>query len=77
MNRKLVVTIVVALLVTGLSIVGCMRGDLKATMVIAGQPAPHDGYNIGEDIYVEEGKPVIMTGAVVWIKGLDPNDLTD
>lgn len=54
---------------------GCNRGDFKATIVMAEQPAPHSGYNIGPDIWVEQGQPCIVSGAVVWAKGLDPNDI--
>ncbi len=52
---------------------GCNRGDIQLTAVIEGQPAPHDGYNIGPDLYVLQGEPVKVTGAVIWIKGTDPN----
>lgn len=58
-----------------LALIGCQRGDFKVSMVIEGQPAPHAGYNIGPDLYVEPGIPVPVSGAVIWIRGLDPNDL--
>ena len=58
-----------------LCVAGCQRGDFKASMVIKGQLAPHAGYNIGPELYVEEGSSVPVTGAIVWIRGLDPNDL--
>jgi hypothetical protein len=46
-------------------------------MVVEGQIAPHDGYNIGPDLYVEKGDPIPVSGALIWIRGLDPNDLTN
>ena len=54
---------------------GCDRGDFRATMVAEGQAAPHDGFNIGPDIWVTEGQPVKLQGAVLWIKNIDPNSL--
>ena len=54
---------------------GCQRGDFRASMVIRGQPAPHAGYNVGPEIYVLPGDPCPVTGAVIWIRGLDPNDI--
>lgn len=58
-----------------LVIFGCQRGDFKASIVIEGQAAPHAGYNVGPDLYVEQGDPVPVSGAVIWIKNLDPNSL--
>jgi len=55
--------------------IGCRSGDVKITPVIAGQQAPHEGYNIGSELYLETGSEVLVTGAIIWIKGLDPNDL--
>jgi hypothetical protein len=43
--------------------------------VVKGQLAPHAGYNIGPELYLEQGDRVIVTGAVIWIEGTDPNDL--
>lgn len=54
---------------------GCQGGDFRISPVIAGQPAPHAGYNIGPEIYVDQGHPAVVTGAVIWIRGLDPNSL--
>jgi len=54
---------------------GCQRGDFRISPIIAGQPAPHAGYNVGPETYIEEGQPALVTGAVIWIRGLDPNDL--
>jgi len=54
---------------------GCQRGDVKASPVIEGQPAPHAGWNIGPELWLEQGQPAKVTGAVIWIKGLDPNNI--
>jgi len=64
--------ILIVLLLIGSS---CNRGDIKITPVIENQGAPHPGWNIGPDMYVETGDLCPITGAVVWIKGLDPNDI--
>ncbi len=58
-----------------LSVAGCNRGSVKMSAVMAGQPAPHAGYNIGPELYLQAGDPVIVTGAVLWIEGTEPNDL--
>ena len=65
----------VAILIIVLFTCGCQTGDIKASMVIEGQPAPFSGYNIGPDIWVIQGQPVKMSGAVIWINGLDPNTI--
>jgi len=70
-------TVIITLIMAMLLISGCQRGDIKAQIVIQGQPAPYDGYNISPEIYVLEGQPVPMTGALVWINGLDPNFMGD
>lgn len=54
---------------------GCQRGDIRISTVFEGQETPHQGYNIGPELWVEQGAPVKVTGAVIWIRGLDPNDL--
>ena len=69
--KRLVIIIILAILM------GCQTKDFKATIVAEGQPSPHDGYNIGPDIWVEEGTPVKLSGAVVWINGLDPNSIEE
>lgn len=66
--------VIVAMLIT-VVLLGCQRGDIRISPVIQGQPAPHAGYNIGPELYVQPGTPVPVTGAVIWIRGLDPNDL--
>jgi len=71
MNKLLVLVVCLAILL----IAGCQRGDIKITPLIAGQRTPHAGYNIGPELYLETGNMVKVTGAVIWIKGLDPNDL--
>lgn len=68
-------TVVVIVILVAVLIAGCNRGSLKATPVIAGQPAPHAGYNVGPSLYLLPGDTVLVTGAVIWIKGLDPNEL--
>ena len=65
----------IMLLLCACGLAGCQNGDLKISGVVEGQAAPHAGYNIGPDIYVKPGEPVPVSGVVVWIKGLDPNDL--
>jgi len=56
-------------------VAGCRRGDVEVSLVVEGQPAPHEGYNVGPELYVNEGDPVPVTGAVIWIKGTEPNVL--
>ena len=58
-----------------LLISGCQRGDFQMSPVLQGQPAPHAGYNVGPDLFLMPGQPVKVTGAVIWIKGLDPTDM--
>jgi len=65
------IVFVLALLVCA----GCRHGDFKAEAVIKGQPAPFAGYNIGPELWVEEGQPCPVFGAVIWVKGLEPNDI--
>ena len=67
--------IVVVVLLLCLLGVGCQSGDIKVSPVIEGQKAPHAGYNVGPELYLETGDKVKVTGAVIWMKGLDPNDL--
>ena len=66
----------VILVFVSLLCIGCQRGDLRVTPVIAGQPAPHNGYNIGPELYLLEGQPAKVTGAVIWINGISPGELT-
>ena len=54
---------------------GCKHGDFKAEVVIKGQPAPFDGYNAGPELYVMQGQLCPVSGVVIWIKGIDPNDI--
>jgi hypothetical protein len=68
---KWIVTLILVLFV----IAGCNRGDIQVSSVLQGQPAPHRGYNIGPGLWVETGQPVLVTGAIVWIEGTDPNQL--
>ncbi len=63
----------VAILIITLFTSGCQRGDFRMSPVIEGQPAPHDGFNLGPEIYVYQGQPVKMSGMVLWVNGLDPN----
>ena len=71
MRRSIKIMLVCMVLVV---FAGCQRGDFKMSMVVEGQPAPHSGYNIGPEMYVEQGDPVPMTGAVIYIKGLEPDE---
>lgn len=63
------------LVVMLLCIAGCQRGDIQVSPIIEGQPAMHSGYNVGPELWLEKDDPAKVTGAVIWIKGLDPNDL--
>ncbi len=54
---------------------GCNSSDFKATIVAQGQPAPHNGYNIGPSLWVQQGEPCPVSGAVIWLTGTEPNDL--
>lgn len=63
------------LLVMMLLCCGCQRGDIEISPVIEGQTVTHKGYNIGPELYLEVGDEAKVTGAVIWINGLDPNDL--
>ncbi len=45
------------------------------TPVLQGMPAPHAGYNVGPDLWLMPGQPVKVTGAIIWIRGLDPVDM--
>lgn len=58
-----------------LAICGCNGGDIKITPVIKKQPAPHSGYNLSPEMWVEQGERVPMTGVVLWLKGTEPNDI--
>lgn len=69
--RKVICVIVLAILL----VAGCQRGDIKVSPIITGQPAPHAGYNIGPELFLETGDIAKVTGAVIWIRGLDPNNL--
>lgn len=58
-----------------LALAGCQRGDFKVSPVLEGQAAPHAGYNIGLELWLEKGMPAKVTGAVIRMKGLDPNNI--
>ena len=73
--RRTVEAIILAILIPALLICGCNRGDLKVTPVVEGQAAPHAGFNLGPDTWLEPGNEVKVTGAVIWIKGVDPNSI--
>lgn len=70
MKYLIIIAIVCLFLFTG-----CQRGDIRLSPVIQGQIAPHDGYLLSPEIYVYQGQPCKMTGAILWINGLDPNSL--
>lgn len=65
--------ILICLLV--ISLASCERGDFRASPIIEGQTTVHAGYNVGPELYLEAGDKAKVTGAVIWIKGFDPNDL--
>ena len=54
---------------------GCNRGSVKVSPVLEGARAPHSGWNIGPDLWLEAGDEAKVTGAVFWIEGADPNDI--
>ena len=58
-------------------IAGCGGENFTVSPVLEGQAAPHAGWNIGPDSYVQPGAEVKVTGVIVWIDGLDPNDVLD
>lgn len=70
-----VLRILVILAVLLISNTSCQRGDAQVSVVVQGQTAPHKGYNVGPDLYVEQGDPIPVSGLLIWIRGLDPNDL--
>jgi len=67
----------IALLLVAVSLVGCQRGDVKVDVVFKGQAAPFSGYNVGPELYVPQGSPIPVSGILVWLKNLDPNDLLE
>jgi hypothetical protein len=67
----------IILAILALCLAGCHRGDLKVEPAIKGQPAAITGWNIGPELYIEQGQPCPITGAIVYIKGLDPNELVN
>lgn len=58
-----------------LSLAGCNRGSVKVSPILEGVAAPHSGWNIGPELWLEAGDEAKVTGAVFWIDGLDPNDI--
>ena len=56
---------------------GCGGDNFSIEPVIEGQTAPLSGWNLGPSMYVQEGDEVKLTGVVIWIDGLDPNDIVD
>lgn len=74
-GHRMKTRILIVMVALSICIVGCQRGDFRVTPVIAGQAALHAGYNVGPELYLEQGQPAKVTGAVIWIRGLDPNDL--
>lgn len=71
MKTQVLLTVALCLLF----LVGCDTGSVKVSPVIEGTIAPHAGYNIGPDLWVEPGDDVKVTGAVIWLEGTDPNNL--
>lgn len=72
---KKLIMLVLLICLLGICMAGCQRGDIKVSPIIEGQPAPHAGYNIGPELFLETGDIAKVTGAVIWIRGLDPNNL--
>lgn len=70
--KKLILILCAILIVF---VLGCQRGDIKISPIVQDQPSPHQGYNIGPELYLHPGDPAKVTGAVIWMKGLDPNNL--
>jgi len=70
LKKMIIILCLVSLLFTG-----CRRGDIQISMVIEGQTTLHDGYNVGPELYLKKGDKAKVTGAVIWIKGTDPNEL--
>ncbi len=58
-------------------ICGCATNDIKISPAIEGFPVSQDGYNVGPELYVRKGEPAKVTGAVIYIKGTEPEVLTD
>lgn len=71
MKRKLLLIVMLC------GLCGCQRGDIRVSPIIEGQSTVHAGYNIGPELYLEAGDSAKVTGAVIWISGLDPNDLLE
>jgi hypothetical protein len=72
MKAIVIVTIILCFVFV---LMGCERGDIKISPIIEGQPAPHDGWNIGPELWLKKGDPAKVTGADLWFKGSDPNEL--
>lgn len=68
---------VIAMFCCLILLVGCGGKHFRVTPIIEEQPALHKGYNIGPDLYLEKGDLAKVTGAIVWIDGLDPNTLSE
>lgn len=60
-----------------LSLAGCGGDNFQVSPVFEGQAAPHAGYNFGPDSYVQTGDEVKVSGVIVWIDELDPNDILE
>lgn len=59
---------------------GCpfiQRGDFKASVVIEGQPAPFAGWNVGPDLWIEEGDIIKVSGGHIWVRYFDPNEWSE
>lgn len=54
---------------------GCTRGDLQVSGAIAGLPVQQAGYNIGPGLWLQPGDLALVTGAVIWMPGIDPNEI--
>ena len=74
-QKKGWVGLVTGILLTAMILMGCQRGDMSISPVVEGQIAPHAGWNLGPDIWVDVNDPVRLTGVVIRVKGLDPDDI--
>jgi len=74
-TKKLLPLICSALILV--SMAGCRRGDLKVDTVFKNQPAPFSGWNIGPEMWIEAGDPVLVDGVIIWTPWLDLDLITE
>ena len=73
MQRLIILLILSVQCLALISLAGCV----KVVPVIAGQPAPISGFNVGPGMFVVQGQPAILTGAIIGVDGLDPERVTN